>query len=336
MRLGHDHVGLVEGRIDGFAVHHQVFACIHEFGFIPVEFQAARTRVPGTRFLCLLPGSNLGIGARAQNCRDSLRSLGLQILHAITTRCIGEIEDSLQVRTRRSFVHKLPVIGQPGLVDQFADGPAQSCCDFDVPPRIGVATWIPLVIGLFFSPRTTDVGYRPQQPIPFSHKLHAGELKMDCRYCHATVEDSAYAAIPTTTMCMNCHASIRSDSDKLADLRHSFETGQPVRWVKIHDEPDFVFFNHAAHVNHGVGCVTCHGRIDQMEQVHQHEPLSMAWCLKCHRNPTPNLRPLDRITDMEWSADQASDQPADLLQRLHEQYEIPSSQFMTNCTVCHR
>lgn len=206
---------------------------------------------------------------------------------------------------------------------------------------IGVLTWIPLVVGLFLSPQTTDVGYQPQQPVPFSHKLHAGELKMDCRYCHSTVEETGYAAIPSTAMCMNCHASIRSESDKLAAVRNSFQSGQPIQWVKVHDEPDFVFFNHAAHVNNGIGCVSCHGRIDQMETVHQQKPLSMAWCLECHRNPTPNLRPLDRITDMEWSPDQwsgeqGSDDPGSQLQKLHEQYQIPGPAFMTNCTVCHR
>ncbi len=160
---------------------------------------------------------------------------------------------------------------------------------------IGVLTYVPLVLGLFLSPQTTDVRYRPQQPVPFSHELHAGQLQMDCRYCHCTVEETAFAAIPTTKICMNCHASIKSESEKLQLVRDSYSTGKPVNWVKVHDEPDFVFFNHAIHVNQGVACVSCHGRIDQMETVYQHEPLSMAWCLQCHRNPANHLRPAPKL-----------------------------------------
>jgi NAD-dependent SIR2 family protein deacetylase len=201
---------------------------------------------------------------------------------------------------------------------------------------IGVLTYVPLVLGLFLSPQTTDVRYRPQQPLPFSHELHAGQLQMDCRYCHSTVEQTAYAAIPSTKVCMNCHASIKSESEKLQLVRESYTSGQSVSWVKIHDEPDFVFFNHAAHVSKGVGCVSCHGRIDQMETVYQHEPLSMAWCLRCHRNPTNQLRPRSEITNMQWDSSTTGKSQTDLGAELFRHYQIQDTVLMTSCTTCHR
>ncbi len=201
---------------------------------------------------------------------------------------------------------------------------------------IGVLTYLPLVTWLFIQPETTDVGYRPTQPVPFSHKVHAGDLKMDCRYCHVTVETAAYAALPDTKICMNCHASIKSDAATLEPVRESYAKGKPISWRKVHDEPDFVFFNHAAHVNGGVGCVACHGRIDQMDVVHQDQPLSMAWCLACHRDPGPHLRPRSEITRMDWSAEQAGASPQELAARLLGEYQTPSRPFLTSCTICHR
>lgn len=201
---------------------------------------------------------------------------------------------------------------------------------------MGLLTYIPLVTWLFIAPETTDVGYRPNQPVPFSHAMHAGQLKMDCRYCHSTVESASFAAIPDTKICMNCHASIRPESDNLKLVIDSYSSGMPVSWLKIHDQPDFVFFNHSAHVNHGVGCVTCHGRIDEMEVVHQDKPLSMAWCLECHRDPTPYLRPRSEVTSMTWAADQIGKSQTELGKELLQQYEIHTSNFLTNCTACHR
>ena len=201
---------------------------------------------------------------------------------------------------------------------------------------IGVLTYIPLVTWLFISPETTDVGYRPTQPVPFSHKLHAGDLKMDCRYCHSTVESTSYAAIPDTKVCMNCHASIKSESENLKLIVDSYSSGQPVSWLKIHDQPDFVFFDHSAHVNHGVGCVSCHGRIDEMEVVHQDKSLSMAWCLECHRNPTPHLRPRSEVTNMTWDAQQIGKTQSELGKELLKDYEIHTLKFLQNCTACHR
>lgn len=192
-----------------------------------------------------------------------------------------------------------------------------------------------------FSPETTDVGYEPKQPVPFSHKLHAGKLKMDCRYCHTTVEDSAHAAVPPTQTCINCHSpadangnvattAIHTKSPKLVEVHQSYASGRPILWNKVHDLPDYAYFNHAAHVRRGVSCVSCHGRVDQMEVVRQVEPLSMAWCLKCHREPEKHLRPPEAVTDLGWVAPE----DAELIgRRIKEQWNIKKQ---TNCSTCHR
>ena len=191
------------------------------------------------------------------------------------------------------------------------------------------------------SPETTNVGYSPKQPVPFSHKLHVGTLKMDCRYCHNTVDRAAHAAIPPTQTCVNCHsaanpdgtvatASIHATSVKLLPVRESQATGNPIDWVRVHDLPDFVYFDHSAHVNRGVSCVSCHGRVDRMEQVQQAEPLTMTWCLDCHRNPDPHLRPLEYITQLDWVPEA---DPAELGRALRQQMNINPS---TNCSTCHR
>ena len=126
----------------------------------------------------------------------------------------------------------------------------------------------------YFSPRFTDVGYQPEQPVPYSHKLHVGELRLDCRYCHASVENSSVANVPPTQACMNCHQLVMRDSEKLKPIRDSAATGQPMRWVRVHKLPEYAYFNHRAHISAGVGCVSCHGRIDEMEVVQQEQPLS--------------------------------------------------------------
>ena len=145
------------------------------------------------------------------------------------------------------------------------------------------------------------MGYRPVQPVPYSHKLHVGELGLDCRYCHASVEISAVANVPPTQTCMNCHQLVKRDSEKLAPIRDSAASGRPMRWIRVHKLPDYAYFTHNAHVAAGIGCVTCHGRIDEMETVTQMTPLSMSWCLDCHRNPGPNRRPVSEVTNMKWT-----------------------------------
>jgi hypothetical protein len=181
------------------------------------------------------------------------------------------------------------------------------------------------------NPKTTDVGYAPVQPLPYSHALHAGELGIDCRYCHTTVDTAAHAAIPPTETCMNCHAAIYPESPLLLPVRESYATGMPVEWIKVHDLPDYVYFNHSAHVTRGVGCVECHGRVDKMDVVYQDQPLSMGWCLDCHREPEGRLRPQSEITNMTWAPDPAA--RADLGVRLRRENDIHPSE---DCSTCHR
>lgn len=160
-----------------------------------------------------------------------------------------------------------------------------------------------LGVWYFFSPKYTDVGYAPEQPVPYSHQLHVDQLGLDCQYCHTNVTVSKQANIPPTQTCMNCHNAVLPESEKLEPIRESWATGKAVEWVKVHNLPDYAYFNHAAHVNVGVGCESCHGRIDQMEVVYQAEPLSMSWCLDCHRAPEQHLRPVDEITTMGYEVD---------------------------------
>ncbi len=181
-----------------------------------------------------------------------------------------------------------------------------------------------------FSPKTTDVGYMPKQPVPYSHALHAGDLGLDCRYCHNTVDQAAHAAVPSTATCMNCHQRVRSKSDKLAPVFESAKSGHPVAWTKVHDLPDYVYFNHSAHVTRGVGCVSCHGRVDKMVEVHQQETLSMGWCLDCHRAPEQHLRPPSEVTNMTWAP---PGDPIEYGKRLRAENNINPP---TNCSTCHR
>ncbi|HYV84956.1 MAG TPA: cytochrome c3 family protein [Patescibacteria group bacterium] len=189
------------------------------------------------------------------------------------------------------------------------------------------------VVGFFWyfgSPRFTDVGYQPTQPVPYSHRLHAGELGLDCRYCHASVEVSAVANVPPTAACMNCHRVVKRDSEKLAPIRDSAASGRPMRWVRVHELPDFAYFAHNVHVAAGIGCVTCHGRIDEMEVVTQMQPLSMGWCLDCHRNPGPNRRPVSEVTNMKWTPPKDA---AALAARLQTERPVHPP---TTCSGCHR
>ena len=193
--------------------------------------------------------------------------------------------------------------------------------------------YVVLLVAYGFSPKTTDVGYAPVQPIPYSHEVHAGVLGIDCRYCHNTVEESAHAAIPPTQTCMNCHAAIHKESPLLEPLRQSYATGEPVPWVRIHDLPDYAYFNHAAHVNRGVSCVSCHGRVDRMEVVQQSEALSMGWCLECHRNPEPHLRDPALVTELGWEYEGTEEQARQEQARWREQNQINPAQ---DCSTCHR
>lgn len=199
---------------------------------------------------------------------------------------------------------------------------------------LGAGLYVPTVIGFGFSPRTTDVGYQPTQPVPFSHALHAGELGMDCRYCHNTVDRAPFAALPATQTCMNCHTSIKTESPQLDAVRKSWGSGESVHWIKVHDLPDYVYFNHASHVNQGVGCVTCHGRIDTMDQVFQSRTLSMSWCLDCHREPEKFLRPKDQVTSMTYAPPDGNQLKLGF--ELKKEYGIRDATYMTSCSTCHR
>ena len=178
------------------------------------------------------------------------------------------------------------------------------------------------------SPHYTDVGYQPVQPVPYSHELHVGQLGLDCRYCHVSVEQSPTANIPPTQTCMNCHKTVKRDSQLLEPIRASAEGGRSMRWVRVHNLPDYAFFNHSIHVRAGVGCISCHGNIHQMEVVRQAKPLSMGWCLDCHRNPTSNLRPPEEVTNMEWFPPKDHDAWAE---QAALELEPP-----TDCSGCHR
>lgn len=212
--------------------------------------------------------------------------------------------------------------------------------------------YVALLVAYGASTETTDVGYAPIQPIRYSHQLHAGELGIDCRYCHNTVEQAAHAAIPPTQTCINCHAKdhgIRQESAKLTLLRESYygserrEPGMPIPWVRVHDLPGYAYFSHSAHVTRGVRCVECHGRVDQMEIVYQANPLSMSWCLDCHRDPGARLIPRREpgdpgyvaITDMTWQPEPGTDMVQYAQERI-EEWNIRDIEYMQNCSTCHR
>jgi hypothetical protein len=196
-----------------------------------------------------------------------------------------------------------------------------------------------LIIGLLWllaqinrSPYVTDVNVVRAQPVPFSHQHHVSGIGIDCRYCHKSVENSSFAGIPSTSTCMNCHAHIWTNSEMLEPVRESFRTGRPLRWTRVHDLPDFVYFNHSIHVQKGVGCVTCHGRVDLMPLMRQAESLQMEWCLACHRAPERFIRPREHVFQMDWAP---SIDQQDLGAELVRKYNIRTQQ-LTDCSICHR
>jgi hypothetical protein len=212
-----------------------------------------------------------------------------------------------------------------------------------LPLVVGAAASLGLVavtvlIWYYFSPWFTQVGYSPTQPVAYSHRLHVGQLGLDCRYCHVNVERAPLAMVPATETCMNCHQLVKTDSKVLEPIRESWKTGKPMEWVRIHKLPDYVYFDHSVHVTAGVGCASCHGRIDQMEKVRMEKPLSMGWCLECHRdvkakqvetddhkfkNDSEFIRPVSQMTNMQFSHSEAVETPRHL--------NPPE-----NCAGCHR
>ncbi len=186
---------------------------------------------------------------------------------------------------------------------------------------------------VFRSPFQTLVGVIREQPVPFSHEHHVRGLGIDCRYCHTSVEVSSVANVPPTYTCMSCHSQIWTDSPMLEPVRESLRENKPIEWTRVHDLPDFVYFPHNIHVQKGVGCVSCHGRVDLMPLTWKDQPLTMEWCLQCHRHPEQHLRPKDEVFNMEWKPP-GGDQEA-LGRKLVEEYHIPVDR-LTNCSVCHR
>lgn len=156
------------------------------------------------------------------------------------------------------------------------------------------------------SPWVTKQGQRADQPVPFSHRHHVEGLGIQCQYCHTSVEKAAYAGIPPTKTCMNCHSQIWTNAAMLEPVRQSWATGQSIKWIRVHDLPDYVYFNHEIHVNKGIGCASCHGRVDEMPIMYMENSLQMEWCLNCHRNPGKNLRPTSEIYNMAWSGPSAT------------------------------
>ena len=180
------------------------------------------------------------------------------------------------------------------------------------------------------SPYVTDVGRPVDQPIPFSHKHHVTDDGIDCRYCHTTVENSGFAGIPATQVCMNCHSEIWAQSPALEPVRQSFASGVPIQWNRVTTLPDFVYFDHSIHVQKGVGCSTCHGRVDEMPLTYKTQSMQMSFCLDCHQNPARFVRPKDQVFNMAWQ--RAADQDQ-LGRELVEAYHIQSK---ISCSTCHR
>lgn len=195
-----------------------------------------------------------------------------------------------------------------------------------------VVTSVTAGVWYYLTPAYGRVGYKPIQPVAFSHSIHADQLGMDCRYCHNGVEKSWYSNIPSSTLCMNCHNQVLKDDPKLALVRESAATGKPIPWVQIHKAPDFVYFNHSVHVNRGVSCVHCHGQINKMDEVSHNKPFSMSFCLNCHRNPGPNLRPPQEVYNLDWQPESPDKAVADGKKFVHD-WNVKA---LENCSACHR
>jgi len=179
----------------------------------------------------------------------------------------------------------------------------------------------------------TRQGVTRKQPVPFSHDHHTAALGIDCRYCHTSVETAASAGIPPTATCMNCHSQVWKDSPMLAPVRESFSSGRPIEWTRLHDLPDYAYFDHSIHVAKGIGCVTCHGRVDKMPLIYQESSLQMWWCLDCHRDPAKYLRPRAAVFDMAYEAPSDQGEQGRLLS---VEYRIRDAHTLTSCSTCHR
>jgi hypothetical protein len=203
--------------------------------------------------------------------------------------------------------------------------------------RIGFLALVVLAAGgsaayyaMYNSPYFNRVNVVRQQPVMFSHKHHVNGLGIDCRYCHTAVEESSSAGIPPTHTCMTCHSQVWTDAPILEPVRESYRTGKPLQWIRVHDLPDFVYFNHSIHIKKGIGCTTCHGQVDQMPMTRQVNTLYMGWCLDCHRHPERYVRPRDQVFSVAWRPPSNQEE---LGRQLVKKYNIHS---FTNCSTCHR
>jgi hypothetical protein len=210
-----------------------------------------------------------------------------------------------------------------------------------------VGAGVVLAINYYATPKALVVGYQPTQPIPFSHKIHVDQLGLDCRYCHSFVDVAGHSNVPSGNTCWNCHQHVQKDSPKLEPLQvsmnpaHPRYDGKPIEWVRVHKAPDYVYFDHSAHVNRGISCQSCHGDVNRMEVVYQAESHSMGWCLDCHRAPEEHLRPLEEVYNFnygdedakKYAADGSVQTTRDLGKKLRETFNVhPKS----SCTTCHR
>ncbi|MEO5719472.1 MAG: cytochrome c3 family protein [Chthoniobacterales bacterium] len=186
---------------------------------------------------------------------------------------------------------------------------------------------------IFWSPYTTYVDVPREQPVPFSHKHHVGDAGIDCRYCHTSVEKSAFAGIPSTQICMSCHSQLWTEAAPLAPVRESLATNRPIQWNRVNDLPDFAYFNHSIHIAKGVGCSTCHGQLDQMPLTWRTQTLYMKWCLECHRAPEKFVRPRSEIYNLHWQPPLNQEVVG---RQLVAQNRIDTSGRLTNCSTCHR
>ncbi len=192
-------------------------------------------------------------------------------------------------------------------------------------------------VAVYLTPKYTRAGYQPVQPVPFSHKIHAGQLNVDCRFCHNGVEKSWFANLPGASTCMNCHSLVLKDDPRLQIVRDSAANNTPIPWVQVHKVPDYVYFNHSVHVTRGIGCVECHGRIDQMDEVRHDKSLSMSFCLSCHRDPAARIRPTDKVTKLDWqwstNAVEAGKLQESEGKKMVAHMKVESLQ---SCSACHR
>ena len=195
---------------------------------------------------------------------------------------------------------------------------------------IAAASIVVLAYSLDRGAYTTDVGVAKDQPVPFSHKHHVTDDGIDCRYCHTSVESSSYAGLPATEICMSCHSQIWGNATLLEPVRASFRTGESLGWTRIHDLPEFVYFNHSIHINKGIGCASCHGRIDLMPLTYKVNTLNMNWCLDCHREPWKYVRPREQVFNMAYTPPANQEEFG---RKLVKEYKIQS---LTDCWTCHR